>query len=73
MIDVDKNVACPVAMETLRDETLAEITALRQVKYLNNVVEQDHRIKRITRPMMESKSFDSTRSTLSGIETRKDK
>jgi IS6 family transposase len=54
VINVDKNAAYPVAMETLQeDETLAETTELRQVKYLNNGVEQDHRnIKRITRPMM---------------------
>ena len=31
---------------------------VRQVKYLNNIVEQDHRaIKRVTRPMLNSKSF----------------
>jgi transposase-like protein len=57
-------------MEVLRDdETLAETTKLRQVKYLNNVVEQDHRhIKRIVKPMMGFKSFNSARRTLSGIE-----
>jgi transposase-like protein len=70
VINVDKNAAYPVAMETLKgDETLAETTELRQVKYLNNVVEQDHRnIKRITRPMMGFKSFNSARRTLCGIE-----
>ena len=35
---------------------------MRQNKYLNNIVEQDHRaIKRITRPMMGFKSFWSAR------------
>jgi len=70
VINVDKNAAYPVAMETLKgDETLAETTELRQVKYLNNVVEQDHRnIKRMTRPMMGFKSFNSARRTLCGIE-----
>ncbi|MEP0925101.1 DDE-type integrase/transposase/recombinase, partial [Leptolyngbya sp. ST-U4] len=44
-------------------------TELWQVKYLNNGVEQDHRnIKRITKPMMGFKSFNSARITLSGIE-----
>jgi putative transposase len=39
------------------------------VKYLNNVVEQDHRaIKRITRPMLGFKSFDAAQRTLAGIE-----
>jgi putative transposase len=43
---------------------------IRQIKYLNNVVEQDHRaIKRITRPMLEFKDFDCARVILSGIET----
>src|ERR1043166_1041172 len=42
---------------------------IRQVKYLNNVVEQDHRgIKRITRPMLGFKSFEAAQSTLAGIE-----
>ena len=42
---------------------------LRQVKYLNNVVEQDHRaIKRQVRPMMGFKSFWSAAVTLAGIE-----
>ncbi|MBD3887536.1 IS6 family transposase, partial [Phormidium tenue FACHB-886] len=70
VITVDKNAAYPVVMEALKeDETLAETTELRQVKYLNNVVEQDHRnIKRITRAMMGFKSFNSARRTLRGIE-----
>jgi len=42
---------------------------LRQVKYLNNVVEQDHRaIKRRVRPMAGFKSFWSAAVTLAGIE-----
>ena len=42
---------------------------VRQVKYLNNIVEQDHRtIKRITRPMLGFKDFDCARVILSGIE-----
>ena len=70
VINVDKNAAYPVAMEALKEEeTLAETTELRQVKYLNNLIEQDHRnIKRITKPMLGFKSFNSTRQTLRGIE-----
>lgn len=42
---------------------------IRQIKYLNNIVEQDHRfIKRITKPMMGFKAFHSARATLIGIE-----
>ena len=40
-----------------------------QAKYLNNIVEQDHRaIKRQTRPMLGFKSFWSVAITLAGIE-----
>ena len=42
---------------------------VRQVKYLNNIVEQDHRfIKKRTKPMLGFKSFAAARNTLSGIE-----
>jgi transposase-like protein len=42
---------------------------IRQVKYLNNTVEQDHRaVKRVTRPMLGFKSFDAAQATLAGIE-----
>jgi putative transposase len=42
---------------------------IRQVKYLNNIVEQDHRaIKRVTRPMLGFKAFDAAQATLAGIE-----
>ena len=42
---------------------------VRQVKYLNNIVEQDHRaIKRVTRPMLNFKSFRSAGAVLAGIE-----
>ena len=43
---------------------------LRQSKYLNNIVEQDHRaIKRIVRPMLGFKFFRCGSSLLAGIET----
>jgi transposase-like protein len=42
---------------------------IRQVKYLNNMVEQDHRgVKRVTRPMPGFKSFEAAQDTLVGIE-----
>ncbi len=44
-------------------------TNARQVKYLNNLVEQDHRfIKKITQPMRGFKGFHSAKATLAGIE-----
>jgi len=40
-----------------------------QVKYLNNLIEQDHRfIKKITKPMMGFNAFHSAEATLDGIE-----
>ena len=42
---------------------------IRQIKYLNNIVEQDHRgIKRIVNPMLGFKAFNSAQATISGIE-----
>ena len=42
---------------------------IRQVKYLNNLIEQDHRgIKRITKSMLGFKNFDCAAATLAGIE-----
>ncbi len=44
------------------------ITA-RRTKYLNNIIEQDHRfIKKLTRPMQTFKSLSSASATLAGIE-----
>jgi putative transposase len=46
-----------------------QIVTIRQVKYLNNILEQDHRfIKRITGPMMGFKAFHTAAATLAGIE-----
>jgi putative transposase len=42
---------------------------IRQLRYLKNLVEQDHRVvKRVTRPMLGFKSFDTTQGTLAGVE-----
>ena len=42
---------------------------IRPCKYLNNIIEQDHRrIKRLTRPMLGSKNFSAAQQTLAGIE-----
>lgn len=42
---------------------------IRQVKYLNNLIEQDHRgIKRIVKPMLGFKNFLCAAATLAGIE-----
>ena len=42
---------------------------IRKAKYLNNIIEQDHRaVKRVTRPMLGFKTFDAAQATLTGIE-----
>jgi putative transposase len=67
-ITIDKSGANTAAIESYNSEHAAEIE-LRQAKYLNNIVEQDHRaIKRQVRPMMGFKSFWSAAVTLAGIE-----
>ena len=70
LITVDKNAAYPKAVETLKvDEMLSETTELRQKKYLNNIIEQDHRaIKRRALAGMGFKSFNTARQTLKGYE-----
>jgi transposase-like protein len=70
VINVDKNAAYLPAVDDLKaDKQLPKTTELRQVKYLNNRVEQDHRfIKRLTKPGMGFGSFNSARRTLRGIE-----
>src|SRR6476620_3888267 len=70
VITVDKNPAYPVAIQKLKDEKkMPEGIQIRQVKYLNNMVEQDHRlIKKRVRSMLGFKSFDTATSILSGVE-----
>ncbi|MDB6095882.1 MAG: family transposase, partial [Francisellaceae bacterium] len=42
---------------------------IRQVKYLNNIVEQDHRfIKKKVKHLLGFKSFNSALATLEGVE-----
>ena len=68
-ITIDKSGANTAAIEGMRADSGAGIV-LRQSKYLNNIVEQDHRaIKKITRPMMGFKSFRCASILLAGIET----
>src|SRR5476651_1930284 len=67
-ITIDKSGANLAALEALNAERLTPIK-IRQNKYLNNVVEQDHRaIKRIIKPMMGFKDFRCAHIILSGIE-----
>ena len=67
-ITIDKSGANMAAIESHNAGHKAGIE-IRQIKYLNNIVEQDHRaIKRLVRPMLGFKSFRSAAVTLAGIE-----
>jgi len=67
-ITIDGSEANAAAIRTYNQEHGTTIV-IRQVKYLNNIVEQDHRaVKRVTRPMLGFKSFDAAQGTLAGIE-----
>ncbi|OUB33086.1 IS6 family transposase [Bacillus thuringiensis serovar yunnanensis] len=70
VITVDKNPAYPIAIEELKKEKKMSVDIqIRQVKYLNNIVEQDHRfIKKRVRSMLGLKSYRTATSILSGIE-----
>ena len=70
VITVDKNAAYPPAFEALqREKTLPENCQLRQCKYLNNVVEQDHRfVKRHVNPGLGFGAFAMAQRTIQGYE-----
>ena len=71
VVNVDKNRAYPAAIEALKaDGTLPRRARLRQCKYLNNIVEQDHRtVKKRVWLARGYGSFQSAWRTLQGIET----
>ena len=67
-VATDKSGANKAAIDAINADRSVPII-VRQVKYINNIVEQDHRaIKRVTRPMLNFKSFRSADSVLAGIE-----
>jgi transposase-like protein len=67
-VTMDKSGANKAAMDGINAGRETPIV-VRQVKYLNNIVEQDHRaIKRVTKPMLNFKSFRAARNVLAGIE-----
>jgi transposase-like protein len=69
-ISVDKNAAYPEAFTTSQAEkVLPHDCKLRRIKYLNNIIEQDHRfIKKKARASQCFKSFHTAERTLEGIE-----
>jgi len=70
VINIDKHAAYPKAIADLKATGLhAESVELRQVKYFNNLIEQDHRfIKRLVKPGKGFFSFPAAGRTLQGYE-----
>ncbi|MGK5049034.1 IS6 family transposase [Janthinobacterium sp. GB4P2] len=67
-VAMDKSGANKAAIDAINAGRDVPIV-VRQVKYLNNIVEQDHRaIKRVTRPMLNFKSFRAAHCVLAGVE-----
>jgi transposase, IS6 family len=71
VINVDRNPAYPKAVDELKAEgQLPQGCQLRPVKYLNNLIEQDHRfIKRLVKAGLGFFSFPTAWRTLKGYET----
>ena len=67
-VSMDKSGTNKSAIDQMIENKTISII-VRQVKYVNNNVEQDHRaIKRITKPMLGFKSFHAAKNVLAGIE-----
>ncbi|MFT7175693.1 MAG: transposase-like protein [Halioglobus sp.] len=68
LINIDKSGANTASIKQYNVDENKRVK-IRQCKYLNNIVEQDHRfIKRIIRPMLGFKSLRSAQATLARIE-----
>ncbi len=69
-ITVDGYAATHTAIGELKKSNIPAINVLvRTSKYLNNLIEQDHRhIKQRVYPMLGFKRFDNAKTTISGIE-----
>lgn len=53
-----------------KDQSEEEQIEIKKIKYLNNIVEQDHRfIKKRTKPMLGFKNFHAAQRTIGGIES----
>jgi len=70
VVTIDKSGANTAALAALNSgKSKDDAITVRQQKYLNNLVEQDHRnIKRRIRPMLGFKSFRRAQGVLAGIE-----
>ena len=67
-VSMDKSGANKSAIDQIIEDKNIPVI-VQQVKYLSNIVEQDHRaVKRITKPMLGFKSFQTAKNVLAGIE-----
>jgi len=69
VIGVDKHASYPAALKLIKAENQLQKTKLRQVRYLNNIIEADHRfVKRKARFKQWFQSFNTARYTIAGYE-----
>ena len=70
-VNIDKSGSNKAALDSLNKEASQEQQIqIRQIKYLNNMLEQNHRfIKKRVRPLLGFKSFKSAQVTIAGIES----
>ena len=67
-ITMDKSGANKAAIDEINASVETSVI-VRQVKYFNNIVEQDHQaMKQVTKPMLNFKSFQAAKCVLAGIE-----
>jgi len=68
LVNIDQSGANKAGLQQVNRDHHTRIK-IRQCKYLNNIIEQDHRcIKRLTRPILGFKNFHAAQRTLAGIE-----
>ncbi len=71
VIGVDKNAAYPPAFETMKKEgRIGKQSKLRPIKYLNNIIEQDHRfLKKRVKYSQGLQTFGTAQATIEGYES----
>lgn len=71
VIGVDKNAAYPPAFETMKKERrICKKSKLRPIKYLNNIIEQDHRFsKKRIKYSQGLQTFETAQATIEGYES----
>lgn len=68
LVNIDQSGTNKAGLNQVNRDNCTRIK-IRQCKYLNNIIEQDHRrIKRLTRPMLDFKNFHAAQQMLEGME-----